>query len=526
MALAGCQPIQPSAVTQPEPRPATEVEATAPAPEATVPAPEATVPAPEATVPAPEGSAGIPEADLPNAALNVRQVLAQQLGIDPTEISVLEAEEVEWGDACLGAGSPEQMCAAVITPGYRIVLEANGEQYVYHTDATGDQFVLVEAPEAQVGDAILAYTGTNEQGLCETVTFGSEGVAWGGCYTDLRMQGRLVFEQRVQDLEYFRTTFAPFEATTPAGDVVFHGEGTQQASEAEQRLIGEWARLATVEAKSGRTSAGHGLLFAVLHEGGIAALCQNVSVYASGVAYVADCKAQPPVTLPVVRLNADQLEQVFGWHDELASFEAQRVDGTADTMTTTVSFFGMGTTAAGEDQKVAIEGLSAELAAQAMEQASARVGTCPEAGEGTALYRNDDLGYCLLYPTTHGPVEYSETGTAFTVGGDIMNHIDARLDIEVAEATATATDVADALVADVEREVQTADLARSVISLGPVGAEVVDMVPGQELTRIVFAVHNGRLYTLRFIPADPEAEAFAAMQALYTTVIDSFSFTE
>ncbi len=562
MALVGCQAIQPGEGPRPESGAATETqptvpapeatlpapesgaateaqptvpaaEATLPAPEATVPAPEATLPAPEATLPAPEAtepaaesSAGIDEAQLPPAALNVRQALAQQLGIAPTEISVLEAEEVEWRDACLGAASPEVMCAAVITPGYRLVLEANGGRYVYHTDAQGDQFIAVEAPEAQVGDLLLEYTGTDEQGLCQVAHFGSEGVAWGGCYSDLRLQGHLVFDQREQDLAYFVSTFAPFEATTPAGDLRFHGEGTQEASEAEQRLVAEWARLAAIEAKSGRTSAGHGLAFAVLREGGIAAVCDNVSVYLNGLAYVADCRTQPPVTLPVVRLNAAQLEQLFGWHDTLATFEEQRVDGVADVMTTTVYFFGMGAQPAGEEERVAIEGLAAELAAQATEDASARVGSCPEAGEGLALYRNDDLGYCLLYPTSHAPVEYSESGTAFTVGGDLMNHSDARLDVEVAEASTTATEVADALVADFEREVQAAGMTRTVIGLGPVGAEVVDSVPGQELTRIVIAVHDGRLYTLRFVPAGPDNAGFLEMQALYDTVIDTFSFTE
>jgi hypothetical protein len=30
------------------------------------------------------------------------------------------------------------MCTMVITPGYRVILEAGGKQYDYHTDASGD----------------------------------------------------------------------------------------------------------------------------------------------------------------------------------------------------------------------------------------------------------------------------------------------------------------------------------------------------------------------------------------------------
>ena len=41
---------------------------------------------------------------------------------------------MEWSDASLGRPQPGMMYAQVITPGYLVVLEADGQQYTYHTD--------------------------------------------------------------------------------------------------------------------------------------------------------------------------------------------------------------------------------------------------------------------------------------------------------------------------------------------------------------------------------------------------------
>ena len=59
--------------------------------------------------------------------------LAGRLG-SAVGISLTSAEFVQWPDACLGISQPDVACAEVITYGYRIVLEAGGRTYEYHTD--------------------------------------------------------------------------------------------------------------------------------------------------------------------------------------------------------------------------------------------------------------------------------------------------------------------------------------------------------------------------------------------------------
>lgn len=60
-------------------------------------------------------------------------ILAQEQGLSGEEISLVEIEAVEWPDSSLGCPQPDMMYAQVITPGYRITLEAGGETYDVHT---------------------------------------------------------------------------------------------------------------------------------------------------------------------------------------------------------------------------------------------------------------------------------------------------------------------------------------------------------------------------------------------------------
>jgi hypothetical protein len=72
-----------------------------------------------------------PGAQLVKAA---QQALADRLGASADAISVELVEEVTWPDSGLGCPEPGMMYLQVLTPGYRIVLSAEGAEYVYHTD--------------------------------------------------------------------------------------------------------------------------------------------------------------------------------------------------------------------------------------------------------------------------------------------------------------------------------------------------------------------------------------------------------
>jgi hypothetical protein len=102
---------------------------------ACVPLPSTQEPVP--ATPSGQGQPSQPAETTTPAAAAAQAALAAELGVPESQITIVSAEPVEWPDACLGAATEGEMCAQVITPGYRILLEANGKQYEVHTDASG-----------------------------------------------------------------------------------------------------------------------------------------------------------------------------------------------------------------------------------------------------------------------------------------------------------------------------------------------------------------------------------------------------
>ena len=70
-----------------------------------------------------------------------RRDLAQRLGLSGGDVAVKSTEPVEFPDASLGAPLEDEMSAQMITPGWRITLKANDENYEYR--ATDRQLRLL-----------------------------------------------------------------------------------------------------------------------------------------------------------------------------------------------------------------------------------------------------------------------------------------------------------------------------------------------------------------------------------------------
>ncbi len=105
-------------------------------------------PAPAGTTPesATGGTTGVtPPAEAQAVVRLAREDLAQRLGLAPEAIRLVSVEAVDWSDTSLGCPQPGMMYAQVITPGYRVMLEAGGQRYEYHTDE-GQFVVLCENP--------------------------------------------------------------------------------------------------------------------------------------------------------------------------------------------------------------------------------------------------------------------------------------------------------------------------------------------------------------------------------------------
>jgi len=155
---------------------------------------------------------------------------------------------------------------------------------------------------------------------------------------------------------------------------------------------------------------------------------------------------------------------------------------------------------------------------------------CPELVENAMLYTNEVAGYCLLLPANYHLLEINpatgENEMAFYVDTiQDVNH--ARLFIKVTDANGRSLEeVTAAHKAEIDDTLPGSDVLWSFgYMLDGVAANQFDQVPGQDLSRHVVMVRDGRQYLLSFVPDDPGAgEAYEEMETIYRWVMDSFSF--
>lgn len=181
--------------------------------------------------------------------------------------------------------------------------------------------------------------------------------------------------------------------------------------------------------------------------------------------------------------------------------------------------------------------LSACAATQGGESEGGAAG-CNAAGDSEVLTNEDD-GYCLTYPA--GYCQWAMTGEETTlVGGRRVEEEPERcqddplllhgqvvwvsLNVEPAGGR-TVEQVVEAYEAELGMNLEAFGIMRLETSLDGEAAVMLDQAPGQELMRLLFAVHDDTLYKMTFVPAgEDRGERYAQMTALYNQVTGSFRF--
>jgi hypothetical protein len=69
-----------------------------------------------------------------DAVTKARKDLANRLGLSDEDIREHSVEDAEFPDTALGAGGEDEMSGQMITPGWRIRLQAKGQSYEYRAD--------------------------------------------------------------------------------------------------------------------------------------------------------------------------------------------------------------------------------------------------------------------------------------------------------------------------------------------------------------------------------------------------------
>ncbi|HYK19524.1 MAG TPA: hypothetical protein VEV42_02245 [Pyrinomonadaceae bacterium] len=69
-----------------------------------------------------------------SAVENARKDLAKRLKVDPSDVKERAVEDADFPDMSLGAAEDDEMSGQMITRGWRIRLEAQGQTYEYRAD--------------------------------------------------------------------------------------------------------------------------------------------------------------------------------------------------------------------------------------------------------------------------------------------------------------------------------------------------------------------------------------------------------
>lgn len=241
-----------------------------------------------------------------------------------------------------------------------MTFEVDGGRYTFRTDPEAGRYRLIAAPPPDIGEAVISWSGDTcaEIGGCASAEIGTRAVAFGDCGGQ-RMTGRFVNESNRDLLDQHVARFATFRAQTPAGTIVFTGQGEQMPTPADERAVAELAQLMFMEARSGRAGASWATAISLRQETAPGRTPMCVSVEMTGRAYVSPCAADAP--LKAAFLNPGGLAQLYRWVDELQLYDEAT---TERAVTTQIVFGGRGTREAAIEERRAIrdfaEGLIGE----------------------------------------------------------------------------------------------------------------------------------------------------------------------
>lgn len=189
-------------------------------------------------------------------------VLAEETEFAPEEITYLDSEAVTWTNACLEAPEPDEMCAQIITPGFRINLDTPEGIYQIRTDESGEAYRIVPPGEAPETDTAIVWERSGGfAGICQRLTIQFDGTYnMADCINERTLsKGELSSQQWIQVSEWLQT-YGKFEyrSQPPEGsadmfldDYIFNGRGDQiPLIETQEEINMQLANLATELARA------------------------------------------------------------------------------------------------------------------------------------------------------------------------------------------------------------------------------------------------------------------------------------
>lgn len=177
-----------------------------------------------------------------------RWLLAGRLNVPFEQITIVSNEAVDWPDACLGVEVYGEMCAQVITPGYKITLSTPVGEVVIHTNADLSYWRSPQPLPGEDRPLLVWERSGGIAGICERLT-----VEFDGAYQITKCNGEIVAENMMDITDYesligLVATYEPTEwkFTPPAGSAdmftdgyTFNGAGSEKADSKQQESLNE-----------------------------------------------------------------------------------------------------------------------------------------------------------------------------------------------------------------------------------------------------------------------------------------------
>ena len=243
--------------------------------------------------------------------------LSKTLNLPADQITLVSTEAVTWPDGCLGVQQMGIMCTQALVDGFKIIFEADGQEYELHTNTTGSAVALAGGLDIKdtVGSVLITQLSENLGLDADTVSVVSNSPA--------------EFSDTCLGVAMRDVMCA--EVITPGRIVVLEADGVQY----EYHVSDDGTRIQPAT-----------LALTWKREGGIAGFCDGLTVFLSGEVYGNQCKSQPNGTMGVFAdlLSAGEMDQFNEWINDYGSvtLDASDPKGVADGMSNVVVLFGYG----------------------------------------------------------------------------------------------------------------------------------------------------------------------------------------
>ncbi len=254
--------------------------------------------------------------DITPAQRSALTTLADNLGMSVDEIILVSTESVIWPNGCLGVVKMGVMCTQVEVPGFRIILEANGKQYEFHTNEAGSNVQSVagapssDEPAQAVVEQLAMNLGLDESDI---TVVSNEAVDFGDACLGVSMPEIMCAQ-----------------VVTPGSIIVLEANDIQY----EYHTSEDASRIQPASTA-----------FIWKREGGIAGFCDTLTVFRSGEVYTSQCNSSDGRMDTFANLlSPDEQVQFNDWMDQFGelNLDASDPEGVADRMTVTLDLFGTG----------------------------------------------------------------------------------------------------------------------------------------------------------------------------------------